>query len=68
LRPRAIRSPREDGPAERGPDPLVLEACWDVVPAGVWHYPEADSGGDWATVTFHSAAEGEIEDELWSKD
>ena len=68
LWPRAIRSPREDGPAERGRDPLVLEACWDVVPAGVWHYPEADSGGDWATVTFHSAAEGEIEDELWSKD
>lgn len=40
-----------------------LAAFWDIVPAGIWHYPEADGGEDWATVTFHSAAEDEIVDE-----
>ena len=40
-----------------------LGRFWDIVPAGVWHYPEADGGEDWATVTFHSAAEDEIVDE-----
>ena len=32
---------------------------------GVWHYPEAATDHDWATVTFHSAGEHEIVDELW---
>ena len=58
LRPRAIRSPG------RATD---LERHWDIVPAGVWHFPEADAEADWATVTFHSAAEEEILDELWSE-
>lgn len=55
LRARAICSPDPDGSG--------LARHWDIVPAGVWHYPEADGGKDWATVTFHSAAEGEIVDE-----
>ena len=38
---------------------------WDIVPPGVWHFPEAGGDEDWATVTFHSAAEDEIIDELW---
>ena len=38
---------------------------WDIVPPGVWHFPEAGGEEDWATVTFHSAAEDEIIDELW---
>ena len=54
LRARAIRSPQ---------DSADLACHWDIVPAGVWHYPEADGGEDWATVTFHSAAEDEIVDE-----
>ena len=37
---------------------------WDIVPPGVWHFPEAGGEEDWATVTFHSAAEDEIIDEL----
>jgi len=59
LKARAIRSP---GAGESG-----LASHWDIVPTGVWHYPEADGGEDWATVTFHSAAEGEIVDELWNE-
>lgn len=55
LRARAICSP--------GADESGLARHWDFVPAGVWHYPEADGAEDWATVTFHSAAEGEIADE-----
>lgn len=55
LRARAICSP--------GADESGLARHWDIVPAGVWHYPEADGGEDWATLTFHSAAEGEIVDE-----
>ena len=58
---RAISSPV-------GADHPALEACWDIVLPGVWHYPEADGGEDWATVTFHSAAESEIVDEAWSED
>lgn len=45
-----------------------LAAFWDIVPAGVWHYPEADGGEDWATVTFHSAPEDEIVDETPTED
>lgn len=60
LRARAICSP--------GADDSGLARHWDIVPAGVWHFPEADGGEDWATVTFHSAAEGEIVDELWHGD
>ena len=54
LRARAVSSP------QAGAD---LASHWDIVPAGVWHYPEADGREDWATVTFHSAAEDEIVDE-----
>lgn len=53
---RAIRSP--------GANDSGLARHWDIVPAGVWHFPEADDAEDWATVTFHSAAEGEIVDEV----
>ena len=60
LVPRAIRSPNTA--AIRA---MPIEHCWDIVPAGVWHYPEAGADADWATVTFHSASEGEIVDELW---
>lgn len=59
LKARAIRSP--------GADESDLARHWDIVPAGVWHFPEADGGEDWATVTFHSASEGEIVDELWNE-
>lgn len=59
LRARAICSPDADY--------SELGRHWDIVPAGVWHFPEADGGEDWATVTFHSAAEGEIVDELWNE-
>ena len=59
LKARAIRSP--------GADESDLVRHWDIVPAGVWHYPEADGAEDWATVTFHSAAENEIVDELWNQ-
>ena len=37
---------------------------WDIVPPGVWHFPKAGREEDWATVTFHSADEDEIIDEL----
>lgn len=55
LKARAICSPSADDSG--------LACHWDIVPAGVWHFPEADGGEDWATVTFHSASEGEIVDE-----
>ena len=58
LRARAVRSPQ---------DSADLGSHWDIVPAGVWHYPEADGGEDWATVTFHSATEDEIVDETPSE-
>ena len=58
LRPRAICSPGA-GMGEG------LGRFWDIVPPGVWHFPEAGGEEDWATVTFHSAAEDEIIDELW---
>ena len=61
LRPRAICSPGA-GTAVHGPTDLGQH--WDIVPAGAWHFPEAAQDEDWATVTFHSAAEGEIVDEL----
>ena len=70
-RPDDQRGPQDLAPrAVRSPDPgdlaaLPIERCWDIVPAGVWHYPEAGADADWATVTFHSASEDEIEDELW---
>lgn len=48
-------------------DPVAGARHWDIVPAGVWHFPEAAEDEDWATVTFHSAAEDEIEDELWQE-
>lgn len=76
LRARAVRSPQEGGEKQRmeSADPGLaalapvadiadLPCHWDIVPAGVWHYPEAGGGQDWATVTFHSAAEDEIVDE-----
>lgn len=63
LVPRAIRSP--DTEAVRA---TPIERCWDIVPAGTWHYPEAEAGADWATVTFHSASESEILDELWENE
>jgi len=63
LRPRQVRSPTELSAGEWAND-RELYACWDIVPAGVWHYPEASAERDWATVTFHSAGEGEIVDEL----
>ncbi|MDE2875500.1 MAG: hypothetical protein OXU69_09735 [Gemmatimonadota bacterium] len=63
LRPREIRSPRGGLSGGSATDRELL-ACWDVVPAGVWHFPEAGEGRDWATVTFHSAGEDEIVDEL----
>ena len=66
LRPREISDPVAGGSLESAyPDDIDIARCWDVVPAGVWHYPEAGEGRDWATVTFHSAAEDEIVDELW---
>ena len=60
LRPRAICCPDADS--------TDLARHWDIVPAGVWHFPEAAEGEDWSTVTFHSAAEDEIVDELWPGD
>ena len=66
LRPREIGDPVADGwPAGGRPDDFDIVRRWDIVPAGVWHYPEAGGDLDWATVTFHSAAEDEIVDELW---
>lgn len=65
LRPREIRSPHGGLSVGGWANDRELCACWDIVPAGVWHYPEAGAEGDWATVTFHSAGEGEIADELW---
>ena len=62
LRPREIGGSVVDGGR---PDDLDIVRCWDIVPAGVWHYPEVGGDLDWATVTFHSAAEDEIVDELW---
>ena len=64
VRPREIRSP--SGLTAGGSlHDRELYACWDIVAAGVWHYPEASAERDWATVTFHSADDGEIVDELW---
>ena len=57
LRVRAVFSPDADT--------ADLARHWDIVPEGVWHFPEAANGEDWATVTFHSAAEDEIMDEHW---
>lgn len=62
LRPRAIRSPAITGVGTAAAD---LRCHWDIVPQGIWHFPEAAEDEDWATVTFHSAAEDEIVDELW---
>ncbi|MDE2784205.1 MAG: hypothetical protein OXK77_14710 [Gemmatimonadota bacterium] len=59
LGPMAIYSP--------GADDSDLARHWDIVPVGVWHYPQAHGREDWATVTFHSAAEGEIVDEFWNQ-
>ncbi|MCY4399025.1 MAG: hypothetical protein OXE96_06775 [Gemmatimonadetes bacterium] len=58
LLPRAIASPGLGDAAD-------IHRFWDIVAPGVWHFPEADREEDWATVTFHSAAEDEIIDELW---
>lgn len=63
--PGAKRSARRDGPVA---DTVDLARHWDIVPEGIWHFPEAAEDGDWATVTFHSAAEDEIVDELWLGD
>ena len=71
LRPRAITSPDAKGSAHRDctvADITDLDRHWDIVPAGVWHFPEAAEDRDWATVTFHSAAEDEIVDEPWLGD
>ena len=51
--------------ASASPDFRAASRFWDIVPPGVWHFPEAGGEEDWATVTFHSAAEDEIIDELW---
>ena len=62
---RPVRSPvpsHSGGPP--GAPAVRIEPFWDIVPAGVWHYPEAGPGADWATVAFHSASEGEIIDEI----
>ena len=71
LRARAISSPGAKRPV-RDDHPVVgttdLARHWDILPAGVWHLPEAAEDDDWATVTFHSAAEDEIVDELWLGD
>lgn len=67
LEPREIGSPVASGSPGGGcPDDVDIVRCWDIVPAGVWHYPEAGGGRDWATVTFHSAGEDEIVDEVWA--
>ena len=55
LRARAVFSPDADT--------TDLGRHWDIVPEGVWHFPEAATDEDWATVTFHSAADDEIVDE-----
>lgn len=49
-------------------NPTSIDGSWDIVPAGVWHYPEAGRDEDWATVTFHGASEDEIVDELWESE
>lgn len=65
LRPRAICSPD----AHRDSlDAADLRHHWDIVPSGVWHFPEASKDGDWATVTFHSAGEHDIVDEYWDEE
>ena len=63
--PGAKRSTHRDGPVADATD---LARHWDIVPEGIWHFPEAAEDRDWATVTFHSAAEDEIVDELWLGD
>lgn len=77
LRPRAIcsppavpgqdaRPPGQDGRPSAGTRRHAdLDRYWDIVPVDVWHFPEAAADDDWATVTFHSAAEEEIMDEMW---
>lgn len=76
---RGRQRPEAPGPAGLIPRPVAspdpgdprivpIERCWDIVPAGVWHFPEAGRDGDWATVTFHSASEEEIVDELWESE
>lgn len=66
LRPREIRSPQGGLSPGAWANDRELYACWDIVPAGVWHYPEAAAEQDWATVTFHSAGGDEIVDEVWT--
>ena len=63
LVPRGLRSPDA-----RDPFAEPIDRSWDIVPADVWHFPEAGADGDWATVTFHSASEEEIVDELWESE
>ena len=55
-------------PDARDPFAEPIDGSWDIVPAGVWHFPEAGADEDWATVTFHSASEEEIVDELWESE
>ena len=38
---------------------------WDIVPGNTWHYPEAGTESDGYTVTFHSASEDTMIEELW---
>ena len=70
LVPRVVRSPGDEQ-ADRysaSCGDQELARYWDVVPSATWHYPEAvAAGADWATVTFHSATEDEIRDELWTE-
>ncbi len=69
LQPRAICSPPASAPGRDSVSIAAdLDRYWDIVAPGVWHFPEAAEDEDWATVTFHSAAEDEIEDELWLGD
>ena len=44
-------------------DSADISACWDVVPANTWHYPEARGEEPWCGVAFHSASAEAIEDE-----
>lgn len=41
---------------------LALEARWLSIPAGVWHQGVMGSG-NWAVVSFHTVAEGELIEE-----
>ncbi len=66
--PRNLAARTIDSPDRGELQAIPIERCWDIVPAGMWHYPEAGADADWATVTFHSASEDEIIDEYWESE